>query len=161
MYGIYKLFAIKSCNSNKNVCDRICKKSFLFIGRTKEELESDQKIEFDKGKKLSDFIGMLVRIGFVCLAFLFLQNASMDEKSDRFIRFVLGVGSLCALSLYILMIWRICGIILTYSWADIAYHQNKWIKAFIVVCSLWITFVAIYSISYLAFAIAKANSILH
>ena len=126
---------------------------------SKEEWEELYNQEFDKAKRLSDFIGMIVRLGFVFFTFLFFSGLAQKEHS-WFISYMFGMCAVFSLGLYLAMFFRITILVDIYFLSDTRHQKNRFLKIIIGLMSLWFVSCCGYGISKLAGAIARANNLL-
>lgn len=129
-------------------------------GSTEEDWIAEQKIAFDSAKLLSDFAGMLVRLGFLWLAFEFFSFEA--QKLDLWPQgWVLGVCASFTFGLYFVLVLKVAKVVSIFWLADSAHWKSPWHRWFISIISYLQTGIAVFGISKLAQAIAKASAIIH
>ena len=129
-------------------------------GSTSEDWSAQQKIAFDEAKQLSDFAGMLVRLGFLWLAFKFFSFES--EKLDLWPQgWILGVCAAFTFGLYFVLVLKIAKVISIYWLSGSANAKSRGHRWTISILSMVQTGIAVFGISKLAQAIAKASTIIH
>lgn len=127
----------------------------LALGESKPEQWKDfQESEFEKAKKLSDFIAILMRASFCVFLFLFFQSAA--KKGEFWLtNYAFGLCGYLALALFLKLQWHIMGMITAYWLSDTAHWNSKAQKVNISVLAMMITGAKGYGIYYFVFQFAK------
>lgn len=123
-----------------------------------EDWKLSKQNAFDKTKKVSDFIGILTRAGFVWLCVLYFSSAS-EHASSWLESKSFGLCAVLSLGLYVFLLFEIQRIIFLFWISD----STKWRwtsgKFWVVISSALQTILATYGISSLAGAIAHASKL--
>ena len=127
----------------------------LALGESKPEQWKDfQESEFEKAKKLSDFIAILMRESFCVFLFLFFLSAA-KEGEFWFTSYAFGLCGFLALVLFLKLHWHIMGMVTAYWLSDTAHWNSKVHKITISVSAMMIGGALGYGIYYFAFQFAK------
>lgn len=127
---------------------------------TKEEWENAKEINFEKAKKVSDFVAILIRAAFVYLCFLFFSHQA-KEVEFWFYKQALGICSYLAFALYVVIFLGVLRVITAYWLSDTAHSKNRFYKVVITILALNITFATGYGITVLVRKFAEVSSLLN
>lgn len=123
---------------------------------TQQEWEDIHKIAFERAKKLSDFIGMLTRLGFVFLAYRIFGETSL--KADFWpTNMALGICATFTLALYLVMIFRVNVLVSMYFLSDTAHWKSRTHKIVITILSASLVAITAFGISSLVSHFADAS----
>lgn len=128
------------------------------IQATKEELVRDFDYNFAEGKKVSDFVGMIIRWSFAIFASLYLYKKSMSFGGTYGI-----VQAICGtfwLILTIMLTTRIFVVAVLFQASDIRYHEGKWKKRSIVAGWIFCAGVLMYGTGQIVADIAYSSALL-
>jgi hypothetical protein len=129
-----------------------------FQDTTKEDWNNELNARFDDAKKLSDFIGMIIRIGFCYLWFdllLMAAFAHMGIKSSAFF-----ICALLVLCLFLAMAWKLFAIISVYLLRHTASSKSKIFKGAVYFSSLSLTLAIGTGVIAIARAVSKASTLI-
>jgi len=113
---------------------------------------------FSEAKKLSDFIGMIVRLAFTLFAFHFFMLKA--PQIGGLTGFVFGISAINAFGLSVVLANKIMRIIYYWEMIAVAKAQSRHFRALLLFFALCSTLVAYYGIFKMAFAIAKSSPII-
>ncbi len=134
--------------------------SLLAKGSTIEQWNELRKASFEKGKYLSDFVGMLVRLGFAWLAFIFFKSETV-KVPFLFEGWILGSCSVFALGMFIVLLYRVMLLVLLYYLELIPITRSGWNCYVLVALSVVSSGTAAFAVMRLAQAIAKSSAMVH
>ncbi|MFZ3179646.1 MAG: hypothetical protein WA156_05415 [Methylocystis silviterrae] len=123
----------------KLIFERLKSPYVTYLNSTDEYWQNDLDANFNSGKKLSDFIGMIVRLGFTGLAIRYFFSKSLgDHASDRnsFITWVCGVSGVLAAAVYFALAQKIYNIMHGYFMAEITMRKSAIWKIYVIVSTI-------------------------
>jgi hypothetical protein len=101
---------------------------------SKEEYENNVRNNFDAAKRLSDFVGMIVRFAFLQAALSYFMRKAVDSPGAT--GYVLGFCAVSVFGLLIALGIRIFYVILLYEASDIHRDSRRWVKYALFVFAL-------------------------
>ena len=119
-----------------------------------EELKALYKSEFDKAKKISDFIGMIIRSALIIYIFFFFLHLANNEAS-LIKKLIFNIIGLLTIFLYFKMHALMFRIILCYWLLEATDNFSKIVKVLICIISFLVTIISSYSIAYFVRDFAK------
>ena len=122
------------------------------------EFEAERNTVFDSAKRVSDFVGMIVRLAFLQFVFLFFLNEA--PKAGGVFGFALGLCAVSSLGLSIYLARGIMRIVFLWELRDARRAEPAWAKAMFFVFAL-ITTLCIYgAMIHLVAKIASSNALI-
>ena len=118
------------------------------------------KAALDKAKMLSDFVGVIMRAGFVFLFFQFFSHMAKTADS-QISKGALEINSWLCLVLYFIMLFRLNDIIIAYFLKDTSYHSRRLYKITLTITSFATTASIGYGINLFAKTFASISSLPH
>lgn len=130
-----------------------------FRTTTKEEWESVYENAVERAKKLSDFVGLLLRAAFAYICYKFFINAAGDA-GGILSRTALGICASLSFVAYFLIFLNFLRVVAVSFMSDARFHDNVLVKIAFLCSSIFITISVAYGIMYLVNALATASKLL-
>jgi len=136
-----------------------------FLGKAYEDASPEEwhqifNRNFEKGKKISDFIAIIMRAAFAYLCFLFFWNFLQQAENDLQ-RYAIFNCAILSLIMYFVIFFYIIRITVIYFLKDSANHNNKFYISFIIFTAVVIGFSTAYGVSILVTKVATVSNILN
>jgi hypothetical protein len=142
----------------KNFFDRVKSRFASGISFLSQRDEDSFEATFNSAKKLSDFVGMIIRLSFVMFAQLYFLHLSQTTAFPM--SFVAGFCFVSATWLIFALAGKIVIIILDYEWREVPRIRGNVGKFIILTFGLLSTIIAYVGIYQMARSIALASSLL-
>lgn len=129
----------------------------ILTGSVEDHQEISRQI-FERAKKLSDFVGMIVRVSFLVLATTFLWKKS--QSTEGILGWVFGYSALITFAIAIRLSSYIFIIILVRESKDLAFHGNLIMRIILFAIALSFTAVIWYGAYKFILELAVSSSLL-
>ncbi|HXZ88626.1 MAG TPA: hypothetical protein VEF07_08635 [Candidatus Binataceae bacterium] len=142
----------KPADSNSSLIDNIkrFKRQFFapfanaFLYSTKESLQPKLHYYYGRAKIMSDFVGMIVRLG-VCGFIIVYIFHKYDLTTSRYEGVMLYLGSGEVILFTIMFAWNVQQVIFEYLLSELAVHRNMTIRVIVLIYNL-VLLIAIYTV---------------
>jgi hypothetical protein len=130
----------------------------ILLNQNRAQLEAEMILGFDKAKRMSDFIGMIVRLTFLMVfVAYFVTKTKLSTSWWWWYYYGSAVGFGLIFTFYFGFL--IIRIVLQYFLRDVVVHTNPWIKALMLVINIYFYYVVASGIIDIAQAIARATKL--
>lgn len=122
--------------------------------------DNDERAEriYNEGKKLSDFVGMIVRLAFTLFAFQYFSAKAAEV--DGLIAFVYGLCTVSAFGLTAALAGKIFRIIYFWEVRDVVNAPSRYMKLLFLIFALSSTAITYFGLFIMARDIASASPLL-
>jgi hypothetical protein len=131
---------------------------FAMSNTTSEQWREMHDSSFNKAKRLSDFIAIIMRAGFVFLAANYFGR-SMSKANAWWEEQALFFCWAASLGLYLALVIQTFSVISTFFLSDTAHWKSKWHKLAILILAVLLTLQAHYGIARIVRAVADAGAL--